>query len=64
MTIEEFVKSLTYDQKRELLWALFYDACEMSRSTEDMTPYLTDSPTPMFSKSSQECGVSIGRKST
>lgn len=50
MTIEEFVKSLTYDQKRELIWALFYDACEMSESIEDITPYPPDPPVPIFPK--------------
>ena len=53
MTIEEFVKSLTYEQKRELLWALFYDACEMSESIEDITSYPPDPPVPMFPKMSQ-----------
>ena len=54
MTIEEFVKSLTYEQKRELLWVLFYDACEMySESIENITSYLTDPPVPMFPKMSQ-----------
>jgi len=49
MTIEDFIKSLTYEQKRELLWALFYNACEMySESIENITPYLTDPPVPMF----------------
>lgn len=31
MTIEDFIKSLTYEQKVGLIWALFYDACEMSK---------------------------------
>ena len=48
MTIEEFVKSLTYEQKIELLWVLFYDACEMLESIEDITPYPTDPPVPIF----------------
>lgn len=48
MSIEDFIKSLTYEQKVGLIWALFYDACEMSKSMEDITSYPMDPPVPMY----------------